>query len=139
MKAAGGGCHGPSSGDDDWKRPWRMVGYVALLALLFLSALSFLGLVPESRGAVQDPAGVEEVAPDRAWEQVKDSTSFEEDLPDPLVLRAVGSSTHFRGYLGEELLVHGHGDAAPDGGAGLRIEGTGTLRLRALRIVPIRE
>ncbi len=71
--------------------------------------------------------------------QVMDSAAMDGDRRGPFLLRAVGSGTHFRGYLGEELLVHGHGDASPEGGAGLRIEGNGTLRLRSLRIVPIRE
>ncbi len=68
--AGGGGCHGSTSDRDEWKRPWRMVGYLALLTVLALSALSFLGLIPESQGATQDPVGVEEVAPERAWEAV---------------------------------------------------------------------
>jgi uncharacterized membrane protein len=46
--------------------------------------------------------------------------------------RVVGDGTHFRGYLGEELIVHPHGEAVPPGTVGLRLEGTGTVRLRRL-------
>jgi len=47
-------------------------------------------------------------------------------------IRAVGDGTHFRGYLDGEMVVHGHGDAAAPGAAGLRLDGSGTVRLRRL-------
>lgn len=49
-----------------------------------------------------------------------------------LTVRAVGDGTHFRGYLGSELVTHPHGDAMGPGPVGLRLEGTGTVRLRKL-------
>lgn len=48
-------------------------------------------------------------------------------------VRVVGDGTHFRGYVGDQLVVHGHGDAADLGAAGLRLEGRGRVRLRSLR------
>ncbi len=47
-------------------------------------------------------------------------------------IRAVGDGTHFRGYVDGTMVVHGHGDAATAGTVGLRLEGTGTVRLRRL-------
>lgn len=44
-------------------------------------------------------------------------------------LRVVGDGTHFRGYINEELVTHGHGDALPPGPVGLHLAGTGTLLL----------
>lgn len=49
-----------------------------------------------------------------------------------LTVRAVGDGTHFRGYLGSELVTHPHGEAADPGTVGLRLDGTGTLRVRRL-------
>lgn len=49
------------------------------------------------------------------------------------MLRAVGEGTHFRGYLGEQLVTHPHEEEAAPGRVGLRLEGTGTLRIRSLR------
>ena len=49
-----------------------------------------------------------------------------------LDLRAISSGTHFRGYASEEQLTHGHGDAPPAGAVGLRLDGTGPVRLERL-------
>lgn len=49
-----------------------------------------------------------------------------------LTVRAVGDGTHFRGYLGSELVTHPHGEAADPGVVGVRLEGTGTVQLRRL-------
>lgn len=49
-----------------------------------------------------------------------------------LTVRAVGDRTHFRGYLGSELVTHPHGEAAGPGMVGLRLEGTGMVQLRRL-------
>lgn len=57
----------------------------------------------------------------------------------PVALRAVAYGTHFRGYLGGELVAHGHGDAAPAGRAGLLLDGNGALRLLQLEAVPVSE
>lgn len=46
--------------------------------------------------------------------------------------RVAGDGTHFRGYRGDEMIVHPHGDAAPPGMVGLRFEGTGSIGLRRL-------
>lgn len=49
-----------------------------------------------------------------------------------LTVRAVGDGTHFRGYLGSELVTHPHGEARDPGIVGVRLDGTGTVRLRRL-------
>jgi len=46
--------------------------------------------------------------------------------------RVVSDGTHFRGYLGDEMIVHPHGEALGPGTVGLRLEGTGTVQLRRL-------
>jgi hypothetical protein len=46
--------------------------------------------------------------------------------------RAAGDGTHFRGYVDGTMVVHGHGDVASTGVAGLRLDGTGTVVLRRL-------
>jgi uncharacterized membrane protein len=55
-----------------------------------------------------------------------------------LVMRAVTDLTHRRGYLAGELVTHGHGDAPAEGKAGLRISGTGTIRILSLGVTPLR-
>jgi uncharacterized membrane protein len=68
-------------------------------------------------------------APDRSPDVFAESTI---QLSGWHSLRVVGDGTHFRGYVDGEMRVHGHGDEAAPGFAGLRVEGAGTLRLRRL-------
>ena len=57
----------------------------------------------------------------------------------PVRLRVVGLGTHFRGYADGAMVTHGHGDAAPAGRAGLRLDGSGRLRLYDLEMTPLAE
>ncbi|MCP9290556.1 DUF2231 domain-containing protein [Gracilimonas sediminicola] len=45
-------------------------------------------------------------------------------------IRAVGDGTHFRGYINKEMAVHGHGDTPEKGNVGLRIKGSGTIKIQ---------
>lgn len=58
-------------------------------------------------------------------------------LTTPIALRAVAAGTHFRGYVGEALITHGHGPAADAGRLGLRMDGTGSLGVQRLAAVPV--
>lgn len=55
-----------------------------------------------------------------------------------LVMRAVTDLTHRRGYVAGELVTHGHADAPLKGKAGLRIAGSGTIRVLRLGVTPLR-
>ncbi|WP_265786560.1 hypothetical protein [Fodinibius salicampi] len=39
----------------------------------------------------------------------------------------VTNSTHFRGYINKEMVVHGHGDAPKAGSVGIKIDRNSTL------------
>ena len=54
-----------------------------------------------------------------------------------VTLHLVAQGSHFRGYLDEELLTHGHGTVAAPGTAGLLIEARTPLGLLGLDVVPI--
>lgn len=58
-------------------------------------------------------------------------------LPGVVRLRATAQGTHFYGYVDGRSVVHGHGDAPETGRAGLRFEGSGTVRLGSLILTPI--
>ncbi len=60
-------------------------------------------------------------------------------ISSPLVLKAVGAGTHFRGYVNGKLLVHGHGEAAAPGKTGIILEGTGKVAIASLTVTPISE
>jgi uncharacterized membrane protein len=53
-------------------------------------------------------------------------------------LRATGDRGHFYGYEDGRTVAHGHSAAPEAGRAGLRIEGTGELRLRRIHVRPVR-
>jgi hypothetical protein len=51
-----------------------------------------------------------------------------------LTVSAIGR--HLRGLIDDELVVHGHEPALPDGGCGLLLDGSGTLRVVSVKVVP---
>ena len=63
--------------------------------------------------------------------------SGEADLSSPVDLKVYAVGTHFRGYVGGDQRTHGHGDAAPPGRVGLRLDGTGSARILALSATPV--
>lgn len=52
-------------------------------------------------------------------------------------LRVVGDGRHFRGYLDDQLLLHGHEKNLPPGTNGLRIDGSGIIYLKKLMVQSI--
>lgn len=63
----------------------------------------------------------------------------ETDASGSLFIRVVGNGTHFRGYVDEEMIVHGHGDAPEAGHVGLKMEGSGILHLEQIEMVQLEE
>ena len=62
--------------------------------------------------------------------------TFDEATAPPTgwsTVRVTGDGTHFRGYVDDQMIVHGHADPLPEGTVGLRLEGEGTLRLRRIQ------
>ncbi|MBO6793131.1 MAG: hypothetical protein JJ895_04415 [Balneolaceae bacterium] len=54
-----------------------------------------------------------------------------------LFIRVVGDGTHFRGYINQEMVVHGHGDAPNPGAVGLLIEGNGTILIDKIELTQL--
>ncbi len=53
-------------------------------------------------------------------------------------LKVVSTGGHFRGYIDESLLTHGHGADLPAGKLGMYVNGTGTLRIKELNGIEIK-
>jgi len=56
-----------------------------------------------------------------------------------ITVRVTGDGDHFRGYVNDEMIVHGHADPLPPGRAGMGVDGQGPVliqRLQARRIAP---
>ena len=56
-----------------------------------------------------------------------------------IILKAVGSGGHFRGYINGKLSVHGHHSDASPGKAGILFDGTGTLRIARIAVNHLEE
>ncbi len=59
------------------------------------------------------------------------------DAPFTLTLSATGR--HFKGFLDDHLLVHGHADAGDQGQVGLFLDGSGTVMIQRVRVIPAAE
>ncbi len=53
-------------------------------------------------------------------------------------LRAVGDGRHFRGYLNEKLVTHGHGNPLPAGTVGLSLNGSGQVLIEEIAVQSLR-
>ncbi len=54
----------------------------------------------------------------------------------PFTLTLSSASRHFKGFLDDHLLVHGHVDAGGPGQVGLFFDGSGTVVVQRLRVTP---
>jgi len=53
-------------------------------------------------------------------------------------IRTISDKTHFRGYINNKMIVHGHGREPETGSAGMLINGSGSLLLRNFEVIPLR-
>jgi len=47
-------------------------------------------------------------------------------------LRASAAGTHYKGYIGNKMVTHGHGDEMKDGYVGIMLEGTGEVQVKSI-------
>jgi hypothetical protein len=56
-----------------------------------------------------------------------------------LNLRVSAAGTHFKGYINDKTITHGHGDKMKNGFAGVMLEGTGTLLLKSIELAELED
>lgn len=56
-----------------------------------------------------------------------------------LTLKAVSSSGHYRGYVNDKLVAHGHGSDLKAGPAGFLISGSGSIQISAIDVTSLDE
>lgn len=61
------------------------------------------------------------------------------DYSGPVRIRVVGSKSHFRGYLNEQLITHGHLSPLTPGKAGIMVDGQGTLQIFNMVVQSLKE
>jgi len=52
-------------------------------------------------------------------------------------IKSVASEGHYRGYVNDELVAHGHGSPMPSGRAGIFLSGKGKIRIDRIQLVAI--
>jgi len=69
------------------------------------------------------------------------SKTFDTAIMTPsgwFTITAVSDGSHFRGYVNGAMIVHGHGDAPPEGSIGLGLKGSGVVMVRRLDVERLR-
>lgn len=56
-----------------------------------------------------------------------------------ITLKAVGDGSHFRGYVNDKLITHGHASELEAGQAGFSFNGTGTIFIKKIEITSIQK
>ena len=51
-----------------------------------------------------------------------------------MLLKVSAAGTHYKGYIGDKTITHGHGDEMPNGFVGLMLEGTGQIQVKSIEI-----
>jgi|TARA_R100000005_G_C4987335_1_gene195369 hypothetical protein len=64
-------------------------------------------------------------------EEVFDESNFEAGS-GWMPLKVTAAGTHFKGYMGDQTITHGHGDKMEKGFIGIMLEGTGKVQLKSI-------
>ncbi|HEX9739226.1 MAG TPA: hypothetical protein VGA29_00515, partial [Ignavibacteriaceae bacterium] len=49
-------------------------------------------------------------------------------------IKVVSEGTHFRGYVNNKMIVHGHGSEPNPGSVGMKIAGTGIISIKVITV-----
>ena len=70
-------------------------------------------------------------------EDLFDRKKFEADENEWITIRVSAAGTHFKGYLGDRNITHGHGDELEAGYVGIMLEGTGSVGIKTIEVTPL--
>ncbi len=54
-----------------------------------------------------------------------------------LDLRVSAAGSHYKGYIGDKTITHGHGDVMEDGFVGIMLKGSGTVLIKSIEVSPL--
>jgi len=66
-----------------------------------------------------------------------DEGDFSVENQDWLTLRVSAAGEHFKGYIGDKNVTHGHADSMKDGFVGIMTEGTGKLQISSIEVLSL--
>jgi len=70
-------------------------------------------------------------------EEVFDTKNFDTENEDWMTIRVSAAGTHFKGYLGDKNITHGHGDEMEAGYVGVMLEGIGSVVIKSMEVTPL--
>jgi len=56
---------------------------------------------------------------------------------DWITVRASAAGEHYKGYIGNKMVTHGHGDETEEGYVGIMTEGTGKIHIKSIEVSPL--
>lgn len=65
-------------------------------------------------------------------EKVFDESQFEAGAGEWMPLKVTAAGTHYKGYIGDKNITHGHGDEMDNGFVGIMLEGTGKIQIKSI-------
>lgn len=71
--------------------------------------------------------------------KVLDSKGYQLDTSQWNTLRFSAAGEHFKGYLNDEMITHGHDEEMEPGFVGIMLDGTGTLMLKSISVVDLND
>ena len=71
--------------------------------------------------------------------KVLDSKSYELTATGWNTLRFSAAGEHFKGYLNDEMITHGHDEEMEPGFAGIMLNGTGTVLIKSISVIALEE
>jgi hypothetical protein len=70
-------------------------------------------------------------------EKLFDNKDFKSNDNEWITIRVSAAGSHFKGYLGDENITHGHGDEMEAGYVGIMTSGTGKITIRSIEVTPL--
>ena len=70
-------------------------------------------------------------------ETIFDESDFSGGNEDWITVRASAVGEHYKGYIGNKMATHGHGDEMKEGYVGIMTEGTGKIQIKSIEVSPL--
>jgi hypothetical protein len=70
-------------------------------------------------------------------EKIFDTKNFDSTPGDWMTIRVSAAGSHFKGYLGDKNITHGHGDELEAGYIGIMTEGSGKVAIKSIEVTPL--
>lgn len=56
-----------------------------------------------------------------------------------MALKVTAAGTHYKGYIGDKTITHGHGDIMEKGFVGIMLDGSGKVQIKSIELAPFED